>query len=198
MVGLGSVILFFSMRRTSIWVLTTLSLALSLAGCHSTRKVIVEEPGVTETVEEPTTIESDSYLSRRLGIDIGKGDKEYLKLLSEAEKWLGVPYRYGGNTRSGCDCSGFVSQVYNRVYGKALERNSAAMKDVNCKEIKSSQLRTGDLVFFKTGTSGRINHVGIYLKNRKFIHSSSSRGVIVSSLDERYYQRTYDSAGRVN
>ena len=173
-----------------------LAFALSMVSCHSSKKVVATEPGGagTEIVVEETTDD----LSKRLGIDIGKSDKEHMRLFVEAEKWLGVPYRYGGNTKSGCDCSGLVSQIYKKVYGKLLERNSAAIKEKNCKDIKRGQLRTGDLLFFRTGSSSRINHVGIYLKDGKFIHSSSSRGVIVSSLEEKYYQRTYDSAGRVD
>ena len=104
----------------------------------------------------------------------------------------------GATLKKGCDCSGFVSQVYKAVYGKSLERNSAAIRDKNCSKIRRSQLRTGDLVFFKTGSSRKINHVGIYLKDNKFIHASSSKGVIVSSLEEKYYIRTYVCSGRVD
>ncbi len=90
-------------------------------------------------------------------------------------------------------------QIYKSVYQLNLERNSAMMKEKNCREIRRNQLNTGDLVFFATsGNRKRINHVGIYLKDNKFIHASSSRGVIVSDLDESYYQRTYVCSGQVN
>ena len=188
---------FVGMKRLAILAFAMSVMAALLTGCHTSKKVTTTDtPGSPNS--EVVAVDSYGYLSRRLGISIGKHDKENLELFTVAEKWLGVPYRYGGNTKKGCDCSGFVSQVYKAVYGKSLERNSAAIRDKNCSKIRRSQLRTGDLVFFKTGSSRKINHVGIYLKDNKFIHASSSKGVIVSSLEEKYYIRTYVCSGRVD
>lgn len=185
------------MKRLAILAFAMSVMAALLTGCHTSKKVTTTDtPGSPNS--EVVAVDSYGYLSRRLGISIGKHDKENLELFTVAEKWLGVPYCYGGNTKKGCDCSGFVSQVYKAVYGKSLERNSAAIRDKNCSKIRRSQLRTGDLVFFKTGSSRKINHVGIYLKDDKFIHASSSKGVIVSSLEEKYYIRTYVCSGRVD
>ena len=190
-------IYFVGMKRLAILAFAMSVMAVLLTGCHTSKKVTTtDSPGSPNS--EVVAVDSYGYLSRRLGISIGKHDKENLELFTVAEKWLGVPYRYGGNTKKGCDCSGFVSQVYKAVYGKSLERNSAAIRDKNCSKIRRSQLRTGDLVFFKTGSSRKINHVGIYLKDDKFIHASSSKGVIVSSLEEKYYIRTYVCSGRVD
>lgn len=200
MVGLFGFIVFLyfcHMKRLAILAFAMSVMAVLLTGCHTSKKVTTtDSPGSPNS--EVVAVDSYGYLSRRLGISIGKHDKENLELFTVAEKWLGVPYRYGGNTKKGCDCSGFVSQVYKAVYGKSLERNSAAIRDKNCSKIRRSQLRTGDLVFFKTGSSRKINHVGIYLKDDKFIHASSSKGVIVSSLEEKYYIRTYVCSGRVD
>ena len=112
---------------------------------------------------------------------------------------MGVPYRSGGLTRRGVDCSGFVMNVFREVYGKSLARSSADMLKRNCKKVGRAKLKEGDLVFFRTGRGKRKvpNHVGIYLKNGKFIHASTSRGVIVSSLSEPYYVRTWLTGGRV-
>ena len=165
------------MKRLAILAFAMSVMAALLTGCHTSKKVTTTDtPGSPNS--EVVAVDSYGYLSRRLGISIGKHDKENLELFTVAEKWLGVPYRYGGNTKKGCDCSGFVSQVYKAVYGKSLERNSAAIRDKNCSKIRRSQLRTGDLVFFKTGSSRKINHVGIYLKDDKFIHASSSKGLL--------------------
>ena len=195
--GLSSSFTFVGMKRLAILAFAMSVMAALLTGCHTSKKVTTTDtPGSPNS--EVVAVDSYGYLSRRLGINIGKHDKENLELFTVAEKWLGVPYRYGGNTKKGCDCSGFVSQVYKAVYGKSLERNSAAIRDKNCSKIRRSQLRTGDLVFFKTGSSRKINHVGIYLKDDKFIHASSSKGVIVSSLEEKYYIRTYVCSGRVD
>jgi len=195
--ALSSSFTFVGMKRLAILAFAMSVMAALLTGCHTSKKVTTTDtPGSPNS--EVVAVDSYGYLSRRLGINIGKHDKENLELFTVAEKWLGVPYRYGGNTKKGCDCSGFVSQVYKAVYGKSLERNSAAIRDKNCSKIRRSQLRTGDLVFFKTGSSRKINHVGIYLKDDKFIHASSSKGVIVSSLEEKYYIRTYVCSGRVD
>ena len=129
------------------------------------------------------------------GIKIGNDNNK--DLYREVESWIGVPYRYGGNTGKGVDCSGLVVNVYKDVYGIKLQRNSELIYKKKCDKIKKSKLREGDLVFFKTGKKKRINHVGIYLKNGKFVHTSASRGVIISSLDEDYYRRNFMQAGRV-
>lgn len=93
---------------------------------------------------------------------------------------------------------GFVWQVYRRVYGKNLERSSddQAKKDVH--KVGKGGLKPGDLVFFRTSQkSKKIDHVGIFLKDGYFVHASTSKGVIVSSLNEDYYKRTWQKGGRV-
>lgn len=125
-----------------------------------------------------------------------KGDNK--KLYTVVESWLGVPYKYGGQTKSGTDCSGLVVEIYKDVYGKKLYRSSYEIYEKNCKQIKKNDLKEGDLVFFITSKTGkRINHVGLYLNNNKFVHSSTSKGVIISDLSEAYYERCFYRAGRV-
>lgn len=140
-------------------------------------------------------VASDGYKKQYFGIKMTEDDNR--DLYREIESWIGVPYRYGGSTRNGVDCSGFVSSVYQSVYGKKLQRSSELIYKKNCNKIKKSKLDEGDLVFFKTGRKKRIGHVGIYLKNGKFAHASSSRGVIVSSLEDDYYKSHFLQAGRV-
>ncbi|MEG2218356.1 MAG: C40 family peptidase [Muribaculaceae bacterium] len=131
-----------------------------------------------------------------LGFNITKHDNK--KLYREAQKWIGTPYQYGGHTKDGTDCSGLVMEIYLEVYNTKLQRNSAKIMSENCREISRNTLKEGDLIFFATGkNSNRISHVGLYLKDGKFIHSSSSRGVIISELEQKYYQRTFVCAGRV-
>ena len=136
-------------------------------------------------------------LSQLYGIRITNEDN--VTLYTEAAQWMGVPHRYGGADKKGVDCSGFVAILYQKVYDRKLSRSSADMLKHDCRKISRSKLREGDLVFFRT-ESGRKklpNHAGIYLKNDKFIHTSTSRGVMVSSLNEPYYLRTWISGGRV-
>ncbi|HSI90581.1 MAG TPA: NlpC/P60 family protein [Adhaeribacter sp.] len=121
-------------------------------------------------------------------------DKELLETISE---WIGTPYRSGSSTKKGTDCSGFVTRVYQDVYGINLSRSSRSMFN-DVKRIKKDSMRTGDLVFFRRSPSQPIYHVGIYLKDHKFVHSATNGGVMISSLKQAYYQRNFYAAGRVN
>lgn len=118
------------------------------------------------------------------------------RIVAAARGWVGVPYRYGGESRDGVDCSGMVMCVYRDVAGIKLPRNSAKQGEY-CISIKKTELQPGDLVFFTSRKGKNINHVGIYVGNGCFVHASTSRGVIVSDLDQDYYVRTYHSSGRV-
>lgn len=118
------------------------------------------------------------------------------ELVKEAKKWLGTSYRYGGHSRQGTDCSGMVMEVYRKVCNVSLPRSSREQQ-AYCKGIKKKDLSDGDLIFFCTGSGNRVSHVGMYIGDGKMVHASSSRGVIISGIDERYYTRTYHSSGRV-
>ncbi len=132
----------------------------------------------------------------RLDIKLGRHDNK--KLYKELKKWLGTPYEYAAHTcGEGTDCSGMVMEVYLKIYGIKLHRNSAKMLEENCKRIDLDDLREGDLVFFCTNGDGRVSHVGIYLKDNKFVHASSSRGVAVDDLRQNYYATHFHAAARV-
>lgn len=120
------------------------------------------------------------------------------KLYVEVAKWIGTPYRYAGNTKAGVDCSGFVYSVYRNVYRIKLKRTADEQYRQNCSRLPKRYLQEGDLVFFKGSKRGRkATHVGIYLKDGKFVHASTSHGVTVSRLTEDYYDRMWLSGGRV-
>lgn len=151
-----------------------------------------------QKVALPADFKGPKELSRLYGVRITPDDNIYL--YNEGAKWLGTPHRFGGSTKRGVDCSGFVAILYREIYGKQLARSSADMLKHNCKKVGRDKLKEGDLVFFRTSRRGgrkTPTHVGIYLKNGKFIHTSTSSGVIVSSLSEPYYQRTWIGGGRV-
>ena len=122
-------------------------------------------------------------------------------VISYGKQFLGTPYVWGGtNLNRGVDCSGFVYSVYNH-FGVHLDRTSASM-GTDGSRVSKSDLQPGDLVLFDTTgvNDGHISHVGIYIGNGQFMHSSSSKktwGVTISSLSEAYYQRTYVTARRV-
>ena len=132
----------------------------------------------------------------RLDIKLGRNDNK--KLYKELKRWLGTPYAHARqDCGEGTDCSGMVMVVYQEVYGIKLNRNSAKILEQNCRPINLNELREGDLVFFFTSSEERISHVGIYLKDNKFVHASSSRGVVVDDLRQNYYATHFHSAGRV-
>lgn len=122
---------------------------------------------------------------------------EITLLIEEANQWKGTPYKYGGKTREGADCSGFVMAVYENALGISLPRNSKEQCEF-CIPVKKHALSVGDLIFFTSAANkGKIAHVGIYIGDRKMIHASSSKGVIESTIEDDYYQRYFVCCGRV-
>lgn len=118
------------------------------------------------------------------------------KLMSYCEGWIGTPYRSGGETKQGVDCSGFVSNVYKDVYGISLPRRSQDMEKA-CQTTKSLQtMREGDLVFFNNVPGGSTNHVGIFIDKETFIHASTSKGVTISRFDEKYWSERFRCGGK--
>jgi len=102
--------------------------------------------------------------------------------------WRGVPYRLGGTSRSGVDCSGLVQLTYRDLFGIQLPRTTGELAQTGAK-IKPRERRSGDLVFFRINR--RLDHVGIYLENNRFMHASASSGVMISSLDDAYWKKRY-------
>lgn len=112
-----------------------------------------------------------------------------------ASKYLGIPYKYGGTTTSGFDCSGFTSKVFSDL-GIQLNRTSGSQYQQG-NAVAKSDLQVGDLVFFNTSGSG-ISHVGIYIGNGNMIHSQTGQGVSYSSVNDPYYWASrYVGAKRV-
>lgn len=117
-------------------------------------------------------------------------------LFTQLNEWKGTPYRYGGNTKSGIDCSAFVQITYTTLFNKNLPRSTTEQAQLGTK-IKPKEHRPGDLIFFRTEGSKQINHVGIYAENNTFIHASTSKGVTRSSLNNPYWQKNYVYSRRV-
>lgn len=145
----------------------------------------------------PEVVNLAGTLSCRLGLSVTDGDN--LNLYEYVSQWIGAPYRRAGLTKKGVDCSGFVTNVFRSIYDKKIERSSANIFRTNCEKVGKQDLHEGDLVFFCTrGTNSQTpSHVGVYLKDGKFVHSSISNGVIISSLSEPYYAKRWISGGRV-
>lgn len=112
-----------------------------------------------------------------------------------AKEWLGAKYVYGAASKRKTDCSGYVMQVYKGFYGISLDHNAQHIyDDGRGYSIKRTKLQEGDLVFF--GNFWKISHVGIYLKGNRFIHASTSNGVVITPMNDNYWSSKYKGARR--
>lgn len=129
---------------------------------------------------------------------ISSTNNQQYKVVNQAMSYLGTPYRHGGTTAKGFDCSGFVCASFKPL-NIWLHRSSSEMANQG-KSIDLKEIQIGDLLFFATGRSKQISHVGIVVETGddiKFIHSSTSKGVIISSLNDNYWSKAYRKAKRV-
>jgi cell wall-associated NlpC family hydrolase len=179
---------FVVKNRNLFFIFLKLLFIFFISSCSSKKQVLKNDTSAHNADKQFI----ETY-SARLGITLKPGCNK--RLIETVTSWLNAPYKYGGNSKQGTDCSGFVQQVYAEVYGISLAR-SAADIFAQCKKINRSELKEGDLVFFKINTS-KVGHVGIYLTDEYFIHASTKKGVIVSSLTEEYYAKYFYSAGRI-
>ncbi|EGD34764.1 MULTISPECIES: C40 family peptidase [unclassified Capnocytophaga] len=155
------------------------------------------EKRVIDEVGEQKGFRSSGYAKPNM--DAFSGEERIVTLIDSAYSYIGTPYKAAGATRSGMDCSGFVSTAFGAI-DINLSRSSTEMATQG-KDIPLNQATVGDLLFFKTTRKrNRISHVGIIVEagdDIKFIHASTSQGVMVSSLSEPYWQRAYTKASRV-
>lgn len=131
-----------------------------------------------------TTAEGTLFYSSAGRSSGGAVDADRLKKILDS--WLGTPYRWGGMTRAGVDCSGLVGLVFRELKDIALPRMASDMIDLG-QPVETDDLRPGDLVLFRWGFFGRVDHVGIYTGEGRFVHASSQLGVIESGLNDAYY-----------
>jgi len=151
------------------WVLSLFSL-LVIFGCAPRPLIRPEIPGV-----------------QRLG-DIEP------RLRAEAEAWENTPHVLGGNDKEGIDCSGFVVLVNQKLFGIELPRTSEDQVRIGT-PVSRRRLQAGDLVFFMP--SSKNPHVGIYLSHGEFVHVSTSRGVMISNVNDPYWRNYYWTARRI-
>ena len=176
---------------------------LFLASCSNNKKSKGKTATKSRTeVRKPSSSSSSSNASaaaikqkyaQELGTSASqlKSEKLYLFI----DEWRGTPYKYGGTNRSGVDCSGFVGELYRQVYTKNLPRTTSEIGKAS-KPISKSDLNEGDIVIFDiNGKKG--SHVGVYLANNKFVHASTSKGVVISDLNNPYYQKAFSRGGKI-
>ena len=116
------------------------------------------------------------------------------KMFEFIDDWYGTPYRLGGTTKKGIDCSAFSQFLFASVYGLSIPRTAREQYNLTSR-ISRTQLREGDLIFFNT--RGGISHVGIYLQNNKFVHASTSGGVMISDIYDEYWAKKFVGVGRL-
>jgi lipoprotein Spr len=160
--------------------------------------VLVRQETVNRMPDNLTDVEKSNWLQLKYSIqmDIAVEEIQNIPLLQKIDEWWGTPYALGGSSKRGVDCSYFTLDVMNAIYNTNLKRTAAEQYDQS-EKIDWSDLKEGDLIFFKTDGSRSISHVGIYMTNNKFAHASTSQGVTISDLSEPYWQKRLYSLGRV-
>lgn len=181
------------MKRRFLRLMTFIMIAIfgtSLPSCRSSKK---SDSSFYESQIEHH--KKDNGKTQKLSIGDSKMGKRIVK---EANGWLGTPYGYGKAEKGvACDCSGMVMSVYLKTTGIKLPRNSAQQKDF-CKKLKKKDVKIGDLCFFATGKDpDKVSHVGIIVDDSKFIHASTSKGVVISDMTQPYWIKTFKGFGRV-
>lgn len=162
----------------------------------------------TKKTNDDNEIKNDKYTKNKKHIKKSEVYSEFEKkwniilnrnedilLLKEIDTWIGTPYKFGGITKSGVDCSGLVLSIYKNVYDIDVNRNSYELWK-NSRTVKRKNLICGDLIFFKINRKD-ISHVGIYIANNYFVHASSSRGVVIDDLSQKYFSDRFANGGRI-
>jgi len=171
---------------------TVLAIALffSVLAAQAQTKTVPNQPA-DKAPDEQESLAKD-YLSQIMGVALSATSN--MKLFHFVYDWIGTPYRFGGSSKKGVDCSAFTKQLYSEVFNLDIKRNSRDIFSM-VSPVSKDELKEGDLVFFKIH-SRSISHIGIYLGNGRFAHASM-KGVAISSLDDPYYNRYFYKGGRV-
>ncbi len=146
-------------------------------------------------------VQNASYLQLKYSVIIGVPVDRLsnISLLDEIDRWWGTKYCLGGTTENCLDCSAFTQILFRDVFNTNLPRTAQEQYNAS-QNLEDGQLQEGDLVFFHT--SGRrsrsITHVGVYLQNNKFAHAATSGGVMISDLNDKYWQPKFRGGGRIN
>ena len=181
-----------SMPRGFLDNLAVLPGEVKVAGVKVTAPPVA--PANTQTLLYDAALTLPNKYANLLGV--APTDLTNALLLSQMEKWFGTQYCFGGSTDSCIDCSSFTQVILRDVYNVKIPRNSQQQFDASTK-IEVENLKEGDLVFFNTVSASMIiTHVGVYVCNNKFVHASTSKGVTINDLSEKYFAKAFRGAGR--
>lgn len=156
-----------------------------LSGCSST-KTVGKTAGTSKIF---------SQTQKRYPSSLANSKEAIARLGQQHQEWKGTRYRLGGTSKKGVDCSAFTQLTLRDLFGINIPRTTTDQANTGVKVAKSD-LKTGDLVFFKTGRGPNGKHVGIYVDNGQFLHASTKGGVIYSDLNSPYWSKTYWQARR--
>ncbi|WP_040300485.1 C40 family peptidase [Arcticibacter svalbardensis] len=177
------------MNKRTCLLLSIIFISILITSCSS-RKMITDASGsrgknITGSLKE------------RYSVLLGVSEKEIRdeRLYKFIDNWMGSPHRLGGMEKGGVDCSGFAIRLEKEIYNRDLPRSARQMAD-QVKRLYEEDLKEGDLVFFDFAGSP-FNHVGVYLLNNKFVHVSTSKGVIISNLKDSWYYKYFSRCGSV-
>lgn len=172
------------------------------------RSLTLTDTSILSTMERAFDMVSDKYnegiewlsplaFKYALKLDLPVEEFANHRLLRFIDDWYGVKYRFGGDSKTGIDCSAFTRRLMNEVFSISVGRVVPDQLKAGI-EIPKSELRMGDLIFFKTNTGHRsgLTHVGYYLGNGHFVHAASNSGVVINNLEQPYYQKAYRKAVR--
>ena len=166
--------------KTMRTIYKALIISMLVSSCHTVKTTTAIDPVPTKPIEDGKVHAPIMEAPKQIKKD------DYEKIMEVFNKTVGTAYLYGGTGDSGWDCSGYVNYVYDKVFGIDLPRSTELMWN-HGKRV--GQPMVGDLVFFSPSNS--YNHVGIYIGNDQFIHSSSSKGVMKSRVHDKYYWGKY-------
>ncbi len=163
----------------------------------SSPKIKKAKPVATKGIGAGMVIEECTSLQFKYGqlMDVPVEEVSNMVLYNLIENWWGTRYRYGGSTKRGIDCSAYVGELLRNAYNQNPPRTARAIYAVS-EMISRENLQEGDLVFFNT--RGGVSHIGMYLGNNYFTHSSTTHGVTISNLNDNYYSRKFIGGGRLN
>ncbi|WP_298554680.1 C40 family peptidase [uncultured Algibacter sp.] len=185
-------LLNFKIKRT----LLILILVISFGSCKSTKRAKERKASSTKIITKKDKKEGSNAATSETGSVKSKVDF----IIDYAKQFEGVRYKWGGTTKSGMDCSGLIYESFksNNIFLPRISRDMAKKGN----KIQLKKALKGDLLFFKTGNRrNSINHVGLIIDIRdndiKFIHATSSKGVIISGLNETYWLKAFHQARRV-
>ncbi len=170
-------------------------LMLALGACQSVRPLSDRMESKYSLKKRKTSISRlRPQGPERCDVPVQVSERAFRAMLDSIEESKGVKYRFGGTTTDGFDCSGFVQYLYNQSFQMILPRTSTDLALLG-PIIRQDRLQPGDLVFFAAGEE--ITHVGVYLGGEKFAHASTTAGIRVNTLLERYYQQHYAFGTRI-